>query len=108
MTESVFKSNRDMRKTTIFGRYLPIVRYLYNICETRSIFYSEDSLYKLLCKSKDRVARSSHRTCSVRKAVLKTLAKFTEKHPCQSLVFNIHFQHILLLSFYFNLIYIYI
>ena len=28
---------------------------------------------------------SSHRTCSVRKDVLRTLAKFTGKHLCQSL-----------------------
>ena len=32
--------------------------------------------------------RSSHRKCSVRKDVLKTFAKFTEKHLCQSLFFN--------------------
>ena len=31
---------------------------------------------------------SSHRSCSVRKGVLRTLAKFTGKHLCQSLFFN--------------------
>ena len=30
--------------------------------------------------------RSSHRSCSVRKGVLKNLATFTEKHQCQSLL----------------------
>ena len=32
--------------------------------------------------------RSSHRRCSVRKAVLENFAKFTGKHLCQSLFFN--------------------
>ena len=32
--------------------------------------------------------RSSHRRCSVRKGVLRTLAKFTGKYLCQSLFFN--------------------
>ena len=32
--------------------------------------------------------RSSHRRCSVRKAVLRNFAKFTRKHLCQSLFFN--------------------
>ena len=34
-------------------------------------------------------ARSSHRRCSVGKGVLKNFAKFTGKHLCQSLFFNI-------------------
>ena len=32
--------------------------------------------------------RSSHWRCSVRKGVLRNLAKFTGKHLCQSLLFN--------------------
>ena len=32
--------------------------------------------------------RSSHERCSVRKGVLRNLAKFTGKHLCQSLFFN--------------------
>ena len=32
--------------------------------------------------------RSSHRKCSLKKGVLKTFAKFTGKHLCQSLFFN--------------------
>ena len=32
--------------------------------------------------------RSSHRRCSVRKGVLRNIAKFTGKHLCQSLFFN--------------------
>ena len=32
--------------------------------------------------------RSSHRRCSVRKGVVRNFAKFTGKHPCQSLFFN--------------------
>ena len=32
--------------------------------------------------------RSSHRRCSIKKGVLKNLAKFTGKHLCQSLFFN--------------------
>ena len=32
--------------------------------------------------------RSSHRRCSVKKAVLKNFAKLTGKHLCQSLFFN--------------------
>ena len=33
--------------------------------------------------------RSSHRTCSVKKLVLRNFAKFTRKHLCQSLFFNL-------------------
>ena len=33
--------------------------------------------------------RSSHQRCSVKKGVLRNLAKFTGKHLCQSLCFNI-------------------
>ena len=32
-----------------------------------------------------RIFRSSHRRCSVKKGVLRNFAKFTGKHPCQSL-----------------------
>ena len=32
--------------------------------------------------------RSSHRTCSLRKSVLRYFAKFTGKHMCQSFYFN--------------------
>ena len=32
--------------------------------------------------------RSSHSRCSTKKGVLKKFAKFTRKHPCQSLFFN--------------------
>ena len=32
--------------------------------------------------------RSSHRKCSIKKAVLKNFVKFTRKHLCQSLFFN--------------------
>ena len=32
--------------------------------------------------------RSSHRRCSVRRGALRSFAKFTEKHLCQSLFFN--------------------
>ena len=33
--------------------------------------------------------RSSHRRCSVKKGVIKNFTKFTGKHLCQSLFFNI-------------------
>ena len=33
-------------------------------------------------------SRSSHRSCSVRKGVVRNFAKFTGKHLCQSLFFN--------------------
>ena len=33
-------------------------------------------------------SRSSHRSCSVRKSVLRNFAKFTRKHPFQSLYVN--------------------
>ena len=32
--------------------------------------------------------RSSHRRCSVKKGVLRNVAKFTGRHLCQSLFFN--------------------
>ena len=34
------------------------------------------------------INRSSHQRCSVRKRVLRNFAKFTRKHPCQSLFVN--------------------
>ena len=34
------------------------------------------------------IARSSHRSCSIKKAVLKNFSKFTGKYLCQSLFFN--------------------
>ena len=36
----------------------------------------------------DKLYRSSHRRCSMKKGVLKNFPKFTGKHLCQSLVFN--------------------
>ena len=36
----------------------------------------------------DGASRSSHQRCSVRKVVLRNLAKFTGKHLCQRLFFN--------------------
>ena len=32
---------------------------------------------------------SRHRTCSIRKGVLRNFAKFLRKHLCQSLFFNV-------------------
>ena len=34
------------------------------------------------------IARSNHRSCSIKKDVLKNFSKFTGKHLCQSLFFN--------------------
>ena len=34
------------------------------------------------------ISRSSHQRCSMKKGVLRNFAKFTEKHLCQSLLFN--------------------
>ena len=34
------------------------------------------------------VFRSSHQSCSIIKDVLRSFAKFTGKHLCQSLIFN--------------------
>ena len=52
-----------------------------------------DLLYELtsflilnICDS--RASRSSHQMCSIKKGVLKSLAKFTGKNLCQSLFFN--------------------
>ena len=39
-------------------------------------------------KEDERASRSSHRRCSVKKGVLRSFAKFTRKHLCQSLFFN--------------------
>ena len=36
----------------------------------------------------DKLYRSRHRRCSMKKGVLKNFPKFTGKHLCQSLVFN--------------------
>ena len=38
--------------------------------------------------NKIRQVRSSHQRCSVGKGVLRSLAKFTGKHLCQSIFFN--------------------
>ena len=40
-------------------------------------------LYRLL-----QIPEASHQRCSIKKGVPKNLAKFTEKHLCQSLYFN--------------------
>ena len=45
----------------------------------RSLFEANVDVFKI---------RSSHRTCSLRKSVLRNFAKFTRKHLCQSLLFN--------------------
>ena len=34
------------------------------------------------------ISRRSHRTCSIKKWVLRNFAKFTGKHLCQSIAFN--------------------
>ena len=36
--------------------------------------------------------RSSHRRCSIKKGALKSFAKYTGKHLCQSLFFKIKLQ----------------
>ena len=36
----------------------------------------------------NKLFRSSHRRCSLKKCVLKNFAKFAEKHMCESLFLN--------------------
>ena len=48
---------------------------------------------KSICILKDLIGRSSHWKCSVKKGVLRHFAKFTRKHLCQSLFFNIVGPH---------------
>ena len=46
--------------------------------------------FQVVCKCRPglETARSSHQRCSVKKAVLKNVAKFTRKHLCQILSFK--------------------
>ena len=44
---------------------------------------------KMICKVLFSTDRSNHRMCFARKGALKNFAKFTGKHLCQSLFFNI-------------------
>ena len=57
------------------------------ISETKNIRISGRSIIPitLLCKI---CYRSSHRRCTLKKAVLKNFANFTGKHLCQSLFLN--------------------
>ena len=50
--------------------------------EVKWVKFSEKLLLQTLCFI------SSHRSCSVKKCVLRNCAKFTGKHLCQSLIFN--------------------
>ena len=43
----------------------------------------------LSCRGVFRTVRSSHRKCSLKKVVLRNFTKFTGKHLCQKLFFNI-------------------
>ena len=53
-------------------------------------FQELSSIFPVLLSDKHFVFfRSSHRRYSVRKSVLSNFAKFTRKHLCQSLIFNI-------------------
>ena len=53
------------------------------------VFDEIKSYFKFVSlKSQVRIDRSSHRSGSVRKSVLRNFAKFTGKHLCQSLFFN--------------------
>ena len=54
--------------------------------KTRNCYAEE--VFKICLKDFFKTSRSSHRRCSVRKGVLKNLAKFTRKHQCQGLFFN--------------------
>ena len=48
-----------------------------------------DLFLELALKVLRRRCKSSHRRCSIKKAVLKNFAKFTGKHISQSLFFNL-------------------
>ena len=48
-----------------------------------------DLFLELTLKVLRRRCKSSHRRCSIKKAVLKNFAKFTGKHLSQSLFFNL-------------------
>ena len=54
--------------------------------EEKMNFYVMDFFSK--CKQFPRMYRSSHQRCSVRKGVLRNLAKFAGKHLSQSLFFS--------------------
>ena len=58
--------------------------------------YFNTKYLKLMAKRFEKVFCFSIKCCSVKKGVLKTFARFTGKHLCQSLFFNKYFRRLLL------------
>ena len=55
---------------------------------TKSVKSTHDEVLFVKNTGSSQSYKNSHRRCSVRKGVLRNLAKFTGKHLCQSLFFN--------------------
>ena len=53
-----------------------------------SILSWKYQVFKKSYKTNDKISKSSHQTCSVKKGVLRNFAKFTGKNLCQRLFFN--------------------
>ena len=70
-------------------KYLPVwpeptKKEIIRLCLCHTIFINFKVMYYKLKKCFN--SRSSHQSCSIEKAVLKTFAIFTEKHLCWSLL----------------------
>ena len=81
---SLHKTNYTKSTTVLIDIYVHIYIYIiYIYIYTYTHIYTHIYICIYI-----RNNRSSHRRCSVRKVVLRNFAKFTGKHPCQSLFFD--------------------
>ena len=78
------RNSSNFFRTFILLSYRPFSWYGYFWNFSIRFFFSSEkkALVDIL------TARSSHRSCSVKKGVLRKFAKFTGKHMCQDLFFN--------------------
>ena len=78
---STVRNNRK-RYAYIYCTYVNIIIVLCGVRLPMFIVFSGKTL-KIV------IYRSNHQKCSIKKGVFKNFAKFTGKHLCQSLLFNL-------------------
>ena len=77
-------------RAVIFPHFLVLIWSHWYIAQVVMIYDTVMHYFKKISIDLDTfgITRSRHRTCSVRKGVLRYFAKFTGKHLCQNLLFN--------------------
>ena len=70
-----------------------MIKLYFNVKKIKKYFFKSSSslsqkIHIIRKYINTKIFRSSHRSCSVRKCVLKNFTIFTGKHLCQSLFFN--------------------